>query len=407
MSENKAFFQEKLSKTLSISFENAKEAIEFYKAEADQWKKLDRIPKDFTPKYSNALSTQLDKIEKLVSAAQALEKQPQVDSPAYQEFRALVLTHREDIRGIRTLCSRLPIDAAILDLSEIDPQAAAVGLMARQQQYSPTHGANESQHGSINIALSRFAIATTSNGGKEALLEGYSQQVENKITGWRNNVNTIVDEAKETSANHNKAIAELQSLHQQNSNEHKDLISTQKDELKKLKDKYEIYMSLKTPVKYWRNRGLLAFGAATGYLIIFIAVIFAIYAFTLSSVEAFVLPNLPKDANNSIILKDLDLTKTLLPLVPIILLLAVPLMWVLRHISRMFVENISDYRDAMLRSTMAQTYLALVSLPEAKIGDNERAIVLQALFRPGSSQPTDEGVPHPLVDLLAGIKAKG
>lgn len=79
----------------------------------------------------------------------------------------------------------------------------------------------------------------------------------------------------------------------------------------------------------------------------------------------------------------------------------------MRHISRMFVENINDHRDASLRATMTETYLALANMPVPQVSDTERAIILQALFRPSSAQTSDEGVPHPLVDLIANIKSKG
>jgi hypothetical protein len=105
--------------------------------------------------------------------------------------------------------------------------------------------------------------------------------------------------------------------------------------------------------------------------------------------------------------ESVDLAKVLLPAAPFILVSAIPIFWLLRHVSRMFVDNLSDSRDASLRAAMTETFLSLANTPEAKIGDPERAIFLQALYRPGASQQADDSVPHPLVDVLAEMKRKG
>jgi hypothetical protein len=68
--------------------------------------------------------------------------------------------------------------------------------------------------------------------------------------------------------------------------------------------------------------------------------------------------------------------------------------------SRLFVENLADSRDAALRHTMAQTYVALNNSQAVTPTEQERALILGALFRPGVSQAPDEGAPIPLLELL-------
>lgn len=77
-----------------------------------------------------------------------------------------------------------------------------------------------------------------------------------------------------------------------------------------------------------------------------------------------------------------------------------PLLWVLRHMARMFADNIADARDAAQRSALTSTFLALSTQEKVSFSDNERAIIVQALFRPSPAQPTEDGVPVPLLELL-------
>lgn len=95
-----------------------------------------------------------------------------------------------------------------------------------------------------------------------------------------------------------------------------------------------------------------------------------------------------------------DVTSTILAAAPFIVLTAVPIVWVFRHLSRLFIENLSDARDARLRATMAEAYVAMMQNKEMKPTEKERAVILAALFRAGSSQSADEGVPLPLIELL-------
>lgn len=95
-----------------------------------------------------------------------------------------------------------------------------------------------------------------------------------------------------------------------------------------------------------------------------------------------------------------DVTSTILAAAPFIVLTAVPVVWVFRHLSRLFIENLSDARDARLRATMAEAYVAMMQNKEMKPTEKERAVILAALFRAGSSQSADDGVPLPLIELL-------
>jgi hypothetical protein len=65
--------------------------------------------------------------------------------------------------------------------------------------------------------------------------------------------------------------------------------------------------------------------------------------------------------------------------------------WVLRFVARAIVENMSLRADAQHRQSMLETYLALRG--EVGLKDEERVIILSALFHPLPGQPADENPP--------------
>lgn len=74
--------------------------------------------------------------------------------------------------------------------------------------------------------------------------------------------------------------------------------------------------------------------------------------------------------------------------------------WVLRSISRLFIQNLSLADDAMHRSVLATTYLGLVDNKEVGILPEERVLILNALFRPLPMSAPDEGPPSSLVEMI-------
>jgi hypothetical protein len=74
--------------------------------------------------------------------------------------------------------------------------------------------------------------------------------------------------------------------------------------------------------------------------------------------------------------------------------------WLLKNVSRMFIHNLNLADDAAHRKSLAITYLGLSANPKLSISDADRALVLNALFRPTPSQSLDEGPPSGLLELI-------
>lgn len=85
-----------------------------------------------------------------------------------------------------------------------------------------------------------------------------------------------------------------------------------------------------------------------------------------------------------------------------IVFVSVPILaygWILKHVSRLLLKAIEVETDASFRVMYAKTYLSLMK-HSGELDEHDRAIVLNALFRPLTSGGSDDGPPIGVVDLL-------
>lgn len=99
---------------------------------------------------------------------------------------------------------------------------------------------------------------------------------------------------------------------------------------------------------------------------------------------------LPKEANGAF-----PYVSVLFVLIP-----AVGIGWVLRIISRFINNNQVLADDARHREVMTQTYLNLVADKSSGVTEQDRLIMLSAIFRPLPGAQTDEVAPPTILDLL-------
>jgi hypothetical protein len=74
--------------------------------------------------------------------------------------------------------------------------------------------------------------------------------------------------------------------------------------------------------------------------------------------------------------------------------------WLLKNISRVFIQNLNLADDAEHRRSLALTYMGLLQDEKRPTTDQDRAIILNALFRPIPPHTGDEGPPSGLIDLI-------
>lgn len=89
-----------------------------------------------------------------------------------------------------------------------------------------------------------------------------------------------------------------------------------------------------------------------------------------------------------------------------IVLMATCAIWSVRFFARLYMLHLHLAEDASLRETMVSCYYALLAHTEIKLSDQDRSLVLQALFRPAAELRSDDGMPPGLYDALSRLSTK-
>jgi hypothetical protein len=79
---------------------------------------------------------------------------------------------------------------------------------------------------------------------------------------------------------------------------------------------------------------------------------------------------------------------------------AAAIAWILRLVSRFYIQNISLWADAEQRATFVKTYLALQKEGGIDAQEKERILVLNAIFRATADQKDEDLAPPNLSELL-------
>jgi hypothetical protein len=174
--------------------------------------------------------------------------------------------------------------------------------------------------------------------------------------------------------------------------------SAKEDALKSMDDKraaFTEFMKLKAPVQYWRDKAAEHRKRSQrwiGGLAIFslVGAIGLYWIFQSVYEEATKLANGPQEKTGA----------ALIVLTVGVGVAATIAFWVARFLSRLYLSERHMAIDAGLRSTLAETYLAMTE--EGKVSETDRALVLPALFRSGSDGIVqDDGSVDGLLALIA------
>jgi hypothetical protein len=74
--------------------------------------------------------------------------------------------------------------------------------------------------------------------------------------------------------------------------------------------------------------------------------------------------------------------------------------WLLKNLSRLFIQRMTLADEAEHRRLLTMTYLGLAKEPHLNMTDNDRALILNALFRPIPPYGSEDGPPVGLIDLI-------
>jgi hypothetical protein len=170
-----------------------------------------------------------------------------------------------------------------------------------------------------------------------------------------------------------------------------------KEELESIRDIYHKHVQTEAAAIYWGKKAVRATLMGWAALIVFSAMIAVPLwqAFqNFGALKTGLLDELAKATVGGF---------SLTPVVAI----SIPVLayaWILRHLSRLFIQNLTLADDASYRRLMTMTYLGLSKDPSSGISEAERAIILNALFRPAPPNTSEDGPPTGLLDLINKAK---
>ncbi|MDY4284362.1 DUF6161 domain-containing protein [Xanthomonas sp. LF06-19] len=162
------------------------------------------------------------------------------------------------------------------------------------------------------------------------------------------------------------------------------------DEWAALKKVYDTELGLRAPTTYWKDRARKQLITASIYGVVFAAVM-ALFS------AVFIVEGVPYLSGIS------EKANVFVALAPLVIP-AFAAVWILRIIGRLLSESISLMRDASERTTLVMTFLALMkddSTGQSVIKDEDRILILHALFRPSSGAVVDDAPPVHWFDLLS------
>lgn len=166
---------------------------------------------------------------------------------------------------------------------------------------------------------------------------------------------------------------------------HSDALGKHSGEMNSLRATFRESMTLRAPVEYWQSKAQTHNAKAATLT----KVIAASFGVTLLAVAMLLVYFPPFDGGKPEPLK--------LSLTALVVLLGV---WAIRLVVRMFLSHTHLATDAEERVTMVKTYLAFLE-GEKLPSDDDRKLILSALFRPAADGLVkDEGLPHPLLEVL-------
>jgi hypothetical protein len=215
--------------------------------------------------------------------------------------------------------------------------------------------------------IERSALIRLRNEFSEGLegLKTTLAQHTSKVASWEKSSIASLKESKKTWSDDLTAIRK----------QHDDLLRLYRDQL-----------GLQAPVLYWtskrKNHIALALLAGAVFLLLVVATVYGLWQFG-------------------------DLLQQRVPgkfsEIPagLYLLFGVPAflsIWLLRITSRIFLTNLGLQADAQERVAMINTFLSLSQ--DKKVSDEDRSLILGALFHPGGQATADDGAPPSWFDFV-------
>lgn len=324
----------------------------------------------------------------LVTAFQALPGERQTPS-AQQELQQSLQNNAQVIQEGRRLVLDNPLAPRLVELWRISPEAAVVAAVSTWPE-SGAYLGNFGNNIPVGMLGPVFAARTDKVSPEwleatRAQLQGLANELERARDRHRSQLDTYAQEG-------GHARDDWKAFAAERSEEFAEQKARFESDFDALKRVYDEKLALAAPATYWDTRRKshltqsIVFGAVFGILLAVGLWGFFYYGW----------PHLKDKTGDTT-------TSVVLTLVPVIVP-AFGAVWLLKVMARLLSESLSLMRDAGERVTMVKTFLALIHDEERSrtlLTEQDRILVLHALFRPSSIASSDDSPPVHWFDVLA------
>lgn len=272
---------------------------------------------------------------------------------------------------------------------ESDPRIA-FSILAWKLPSEFNYGNSNNSHAlKIARAMTEVRFRSPVDENRVNLHERKLNELENR---WESSHRQIISQqniaAQEEEKNRRGLVrkaARLIAQHRREFNSHKERMET-------IEATFREELSLRAPVTYWEKKAeghkegsRIALG---GFCALSISAVFLFFYFG---------PNFLSTVKTVLGAKEGGaISLSILIAFPTVLVL-----WVLRHISRIYITNQKLAEDAAFRAIQTETYLALMADDGSEVSEDDRFLILNALFRPiDSAGSDDDTLPPNLLEIL-------
>ena len=369
-------------KEIKKEFTNTDELQEFVQLQRDSWSWLHEIGSGDRSlnQFRNSYYEYLNRIDNLLNQYEQLKDQENQQDSIKREL--LDQTQRATDEGF--LLNESSQARFVVELKEkTKPLVAAYALMfLAEQDIRPDINAIVPAVEGVYWALQFLQGNTDTVKVQQAALESMKRN-------WDVKFGKHYDDLKSQNDQFIKETAELKSKHDDLIRSFETEVEESKERLKDIERTYDEKLALQSSVKYWgdkrdhHQKNMVWTGAITLF-------------FALATIGAFLWAAFEFSEDT--------ISKVSLWKLSVMLVISSFGVWITRLTAKIFISNLHLRTDSHERTTMIQTYLALLregSGPK----DEERQLILQTLFRPSTTGFIKEDGPAGLYETV--LKASG
>ncbi|MFC4270287.1 hypothetical protein GQF03_00870 [Sneathiella chungangensis] len=298
----------------------------------------------------------------------------------------------------RFVSARSSSGRSIITLSDYDPAAALMLLAATVGQNIPNQNILNLTKYIDGIARGRVAQIDAT------ILKKSHEELSNVIAkDWNKIKDEIYLELSKNQKQNDDALMNVENSIKKFEDEKNKIIEkfsnfykTATEQVQTLEDTYHKKLQLEAPATYWSSRKTNQRWAAALFAVIFIACILGALGLAYKYVDE-IFAHIPRNNNG-----DIGLASIVVVSIP-----AAAIAWGLRVFAKLFIHNLNLASDAAQRQTMVATYLALANDEKANLGNDERILILNALFRPTDADKNHDAPPPNLLDIAKSASGKG